>query len=288
MSPPANTYALITGASSGIGTEIARSLARRGYNLVITARREGPLVSLAEELSSEYGVQVKVIISDLSARDGAYALRKAVTAVRVAPEVVVLNAGVALTGSVETIAAQEERVQAMLALNVASTTLLAHSYGTDLAAQGFGRIVLISSVTASVGVRSAAAYAASKAYIRHLGRSMRADLSPKGVAMTCIFPGATDTNFAATGEMESALIFRALGARILGAVLQASDVAEVVAARIDSGRSGEVTPGVLNKAVMVTGGLIPGLGDFVGDTAFEDPPAWFPQSFLQPLPSPHS
>lgn len=280
MSPPGETYALITGASSGIGAEIARSLAQRGYNLVVTARRKGPLTSLAEELSSAHGISVEVITSDLSSQHGASNLRKAVAAIQVAPEVVVLNAGIAMTGTVEHVAARGDSLHSMLDLNVVSTTLLAHSYAADHAARGFGRIVLVSSVTAGVGVRGAAAYAASKAYVRHLGRSMRQDLDRKGVAVTCVLPGAVDTNFAATGEMEDAFVFRAPGARLLGVVFQARDVADLIARRIDGGFSGEVVPGVLNNAVVMIGTLIPRLGDFVGGLAFEEPPDWFPKSLL--------
>lgn len=202
-------WALVTGASGGLGSEFATALAGRGMNLVLAARRTAPMEQLASTLRDRYGVEVRVEGVDLGRPDSAAALLERLDAQGVAVDVLINNAGFGLHG--DFVDQAPERVQAMLELNVSSLTALTHACAARMVARGVapgrgrGRILLVASLTAYQPVPSYAAYAASKAYVRSFGEALHAELAPRGVTVTVLSPGLMDTGFlSAAGQAPNA------------------------------------------------------------------------------------
>lgn len=188
--------ALVTGASSGIGEAIAVSLARRKYDLVLTARREDRLRALAERLTSDHGVAVHVLPLDLGVRGGAQALYDRVVAERREVSVLVNNAGFGIYELHWE--ADPDRVEEMLELNVLALTRLTHLFVRDMVARGQGgRVLQVASIGAFQPSPYYAAYAASKSYVLQFGEALHAELRARrtGVTVTTTCPGITTSEF---------------------------------------------------------------------------------------------
>lgn len=201
--PIARPWALVTGASGGLGAEFASALAARGMNLVLVARRAETMALLASALGAHHGVEVRVEGVDLGRSEAGTALLERLDAAGIAVDVLINNAGVGLHG--DFVDQAPERVRAMLELNVTSLTALTHACAARMAARGRGRVLLVASLTAYQPVPSYAAYAASKAYVRSFGEALHAELAPRGVTVTVLSPGLMDTGFlAAAGQAPTA------------------------------------------------------------------------------------
>ena len=197
MPQPQNPWALVTGASSGLGVELARGLAARRYNLALTARTEAPMNRLADDIRQAHGVQVVVEPLDLSVPDSANALARRLDERAIDPAVLVNNAGFGLSSRF----ADHDplHLRAMLQLNVVSLTELSHVFGRRMAARGSGHILLVASLAAYQPDPLLAAYGASKAYVLSLGEALHVEFAPK-VGVTVLSPGLMDTGFnAASG-----------------------------------------------------------------------------------------
>lgn len=181
--------ALITGASSGIGEALAQKFAAEGYDLVITARREDKLQQLAQSLSAD--VDVKIVVCDLGAIDGAESLIAGVEELGVTIDILVNNAGVAHTGLVQEM--DDATVDNMILLNMKSLTTLTRYFATAMVSKGAGRILNVSSVAAFQPVPSMTIYAATKAYVLSLTEGISEELKGKGVYITALCPGLTKT-----------------------------------------------------------------------------------------------
>lgn len=187
----ANAFALVTGASSGIGYELARELASRGYDVVVASggRR---LHGAAEELR-EFGTEITEIQADLATRQGVDVLWGAVEADSRPLDVACLNAGVGVGGLFwETDLAAELN---MVELNCAGTVQLAKYVVRQMAGQGRGKILFSSSIAGEMVAPREAVYAASKAFVLSFAHSLRHELSEKGVSVTALQPGPTNTDF---------------------------------------------------------------------------------------------
>lgn len=182
-------WALVTGASSGIGREFARQLASDGVHLVIAARRKDRLDELAEELSSRHGVDVRAVRADLSTDDGIDAIEKAVADVDLA--IVINNAGAAHPGAFLN-STTEDQLQ-VIRLNVTTPAQLAHRLGERLVGRGRGAMIFVGSTSAFAGVPMLANYAATKAFIGTLAEGLHAEWKPKGVDAMVVHPGPTRT-----------------------------------------------------------------------------------------------
>lgn len=184
------TTALVTGASSGIGTTYARRLAARGHDLVLVARATDRLNTLASELRDSHGVSVEVITADLT---DASQLETVVERLRSDPviDILVNNAGAALVGDFAT--AEPDKMQTLLKLNVVAPTLLASAVVDKMVARGNGSIINIASVLALLPEYSHGIYAATKAYVLTLSQSLAAEVSTKGVHVQAVLPAATRT-----------------------------------------------------------------------------------------------
>jgi short-subunit dehydrogenase len=249
MTTLTGTTALVTGASGGIGAAIARDLARRGADLVLTARSEAPMRRLADDLATGCGVRVAVEPADL-ARPGAVAdLVGRLDARGLAPRIVVANAGFGLAG--DFVAQDAERIAAMLQVNIASLTDLAHLYARRFAAAGDGYLLLVASLAACQPDPGLAAYGASKAYVLALGEALHVELAPKGVGVTVLSPGLVDTGFNAVADYHPPAAARV-------SVLPAERVARIGVEALLARRA-SVVAGGLNRVAAVLSRLTPRL-----------------------------
>ncbi len=186
-------WALITGASSGIGAAFARKLSALGMHLVLTARREDLMRELAEELDTRHGTRTEVIATDLSQTDSPRALVDEIERRGIAIELLVNNAGFAVVSDVEHV--DVERVQAMLRLNVGTVTELTHRLLGPMLARGHGAVINVSSVAGFQPVAYMGAYAASKAFVLHFSEALWSEVRDQGVTVMALCPGATRTSF---------------------------------------------------------------------------------------------
>jgi short-subunit dehydrogenase len=183
------TTALITGASSGIGESLARLLAGKQYDLVISARRADRLAALAEELGSQ--VTVTCVEADLSTEAGVDHLLKELSNKDIEIEVLVNNAGVSHQGPIQDL--EPGQVNAMVSLNIVALTRLTHALLPGMVKRGSGKIMNVSSVAAFQPVPSASVYAASKAFVLSLTEALSEDLKGTGVTASALCPGLTQT-----------------------------------------------------------------------------------------------
>jgi len=201
-------YALVTGASRGIGRAIAVELARHGLPLILVARDMDKLITLAYEIESYYGVRVNVLQADLSQPHAAKQVYDTTTDWGMHVDVLVNNAGVCTQGSM--VSQDLDDLDQMVQINVGSVTKLSSLYGQDMKNRRRGRILFISSVAgASPAVPSAAGYAATKAYEKSFALSIGRELEKFGVGVTTCLPGAVrGTAFSSRSQMEEALCFK--------------------------------------------------------------------------------
>ena len=195
---------LITGASSGIGLELAHVYAENGYNLFLTARRENNLMELKKSIEEKHKVTVGYFPLDLSEPGSAEILHEKTKALNLAFEIVINNAGFGIHG--EFIETDIKRNEMMLNLNILSLTKLCHSYGKDLVKQGGGHIVNIASTAAFQPVPYLAAYSATKSYVLNFSEALAYELKPKNVFVTTICPGATVSEFGQTAGFKEGKI----------------------------------------------------------------------------------
>ena len=192
MNGPNAPWALVTGASSGLGVELARALAARGNNLVLTARSEAPMQDLATQLKQRHDVEVVVEPADLGAPGSASRLQQRLDGRGIAPDVLINNAGFGLSGAF--VEQELDRLRTMLQLDIVSLTELTHVFGRQMAARGSGRILMIASMASYSPCPGLSAYAAAKAYVLSLGEALNVELGPK-VGVTVLSPGLMDTGF---------------------------------------------------------------------------------------------
>ena len=205
--------ALVTGASSGIGADLARELARCGANLVLVARRADRLEALAREISAT-GVTAEPAPCDLADA----AARAALAARYPNVDVLVNNAGLGVFGLFEE--AAWDRLDDMLNIDIVALTHLTHLFAKTMTVKGRGRIMLVASTAAFQPVPMYAAYAAAKAYVLSLGEALDVELKAKGVRVTTLCPGVTESEFFAVAGhqrskmMESSIMTSAAVAKI--------------------------------------------------------------------------
>lgn len=230
-------WAVVTGASSGIGREIARRLAEAGLHLVLVARREDALEQLAAELRALHGVETRVLGADL-ARDAAAGTVEAATR-DVDVGLLVAAAGFGTSGPF--LASTLEGEVEMLYVNCRAVMELSLLFGRRFAERGRGGLILMSSIVGFQGMPYAAHYAATKAYVQTLAEALRVEMAPHGVDVLASAPGPTHSGFAARAGMQ------------MGVALTPADVARPTLDAL--GRRSTVLPGLLSK--LLTYALVP-------------------------------
>ena len=232
-------WALVTGASDGIGRALAVHAAELGLNVLLVARRADRLEELAATLRRDHDVAVRVEPTDLG--DAAAVDQLIATTRSLDIGLVVLAAGFGTSGDfVETDRADE---LAMIDVNIRAVAALAHSFASRLAVRGRGGLVLVGSILGFQGVPRAANYAATKAYVQTLGEGLRAELAPRGVDVVVSAPGPVKTGFGTRADMR------------FSHAADARDVAVQTLAGL--GRTTTVWPGALAKVLHSSLSLLP-------------------------------
>lgn len=194
--------ALITGASAGIGREIARLHAARGGALVLVARREQALEELKREVEAAHGVAAHVIAADIGSADGVDALYAAVKERGLTVDLLVNNAGFGGHGLFHE--QDVDRMQAMVDLNVKSLMRLTHLVLGDMVARGSGRILNVGSTAGMIPGPLQATYHATKAFVNSFSQALAEEVRDKGVTVTVLAPGAVATEFFDVADMNGA------------------------------------------------------------------------------------
>lgn len=239
-------WALVTGASSGIGESIARELAARGCHLFLVARRESRLRDLAAELSGKHRIQVRLAAMDLSVPGAADALLAAIEGLPVS--VLVNNAGFAATGLFEAI--PRPTVTSMIDLNVKFLTELTQRMLPALKAHPRGAAILnVGSIAGYQGVINMAAYAATKAYVNNLTEGLNWELRDTNVHATCLAPGKTASEFFEVAGMSGTGMARS-------GLMSSEAVARQAVMALEKGKPAIVT-GWLNKLMVFSLRLSP-------------------------------
>lgn len=239
--------ALVTGACSGIGRSITRVLASKGHPVVMVSHREGPLFAEADALSAQ-GARVTPIVIDLARPEAANELFEATQARAIEVDLLVNNAGMFFFG--EAADASVARANQLLQLHVVTPSLLTTLVTRGMKARRRGRVMMVSSLSAWRDFPGIAYYGSSKKYLWGFSRSIRSELSPYGVTVTCLMPGA-----AATGLYDPNVVPVDLAKR-LGIMADPDDIArEGVAAMLRG--DAECMPGAFNKVAARVAAALP-------------------------------
>jgi short-subunit dehydrogenase len=195
------SYALITGASGGIGLCIARELAKRKINLLLVARSKNRLFDLCTELEKEFGIKTDYLSVDLSLPEAAVSVTTWLKAKSYQISILVNNAGYGIWGTVE--ATPVEQLNNMMQLNMNAVVNLCHALLPDLKKQPKAYILNVASTAAYQAVPTLSTYAATKSFVILFTRGLRVELKNTNVSVTCLSPGATSTNFVDRAGMEA-------------------------------------------------------------------------------------
>ena len=228
--------ALITGASAGIGRELARQFAAEKSNLVLVARRRERLEELAADLRRQHGIQVHVVAADLGQPDAPQAIVDTLAGDELTIDVLVNNAGFGILGPVAEL--DLSRQLEMVQVNVAALTHLTRLLLPGMLQRRRGGVLNVASTAGFQAGPFMAVYYATKAYVISFSEALADEVASSGVAVSCLCPGPTATEFAATAKMGSALMFR----------LQTMTAQEVAQAGYRGFRRGKllIVPGWLN------------------------------------------
>ncbi|GAC1318678.1 MAG: SDR family oxidoreductase [Acidimicrobiales bacterium] len=248
--PAADRTCLVTGASSGIGADIARQLAARGLGVTLVARREELLRSLADELTAAHGVRAEVIAADLAEEAPRAELAAEIERRGLTVDVLVNNAGFSTTGAVHL--GDHAREVAMLKLNVVAVADLCAIFLPGMVDRGRGAILNVASTAAFQPLPGQAGYAASKSFVLAYTHGLRGELKGTGVSATALCPGPVETGFV------EAAGFSTEEANTVPKFMWVSspDVARAAVEGVEKGRA-VVIPGAANRLTAAAGYLTP-------------------------------
>jgi uncharacterized protein len=247
--PTIDTTVLVTGASAGIGAELARELARRSYNVVLVARRAERMRELAEQLRLSHGVHADVEPCDVAVDA---ARRELVARLEQGERKVVGVCNNAGLGTVATLVeAGVEREQQVVRVNIEAVHHLTGAFLPRMVEDGAGAILNVASTAAFQPLPGFATYAASKAFVQSFSEAVHEELHGTGVSVTCLCPGFTHTEFGANAGARDKE--RRLPELLF---MEAPDVARAGVAAMIAGRRSAV-PGLTNRATMLGGRVIP-------------------------------
>jgi short-subunit dehydrogenase len=232
--------ALVTGGSGGIGLEIAKVLARKGFDIVLVSRKREALEAAAGQLEGKYAARVQVFAADLRRPDAPQAICDFLHNENIPIEVLVNNAGFGLGG--EFADTNLRRELDMIQVNIAALTHLTKLFLPAMIKRKSGRVLNVASTAAFQPGPLMAVYYATKAYVLSFSEAIAEELRDSGVTVTALCPGPTRTQFAASAQMTKSRLFSAFG------MADATDVAEFGVAAMMHGRRVAI-PGIKNKIV---------------------------------------
>jgi hypothetical protein len=228
--------ALVTGASSGLGVDFARELARRGCRLVLVARREELLKQLQAELQASHGITAIVMTVDLGDPEAPQMLYDTLKAQGIAVDILVNNAGFGLFGLELEI--PWDKTRQMLMLDIVALTHLTKLFARAMVKRGWGRMLQVASIGAYQPSPTYAAYSAAKSYVRSFSQALNFELRGSGVSSTVISPGITATEFLQVSGQKPTAYQRMM-------MMTSADVAAIGVKAMLKGRY-SVVPGFLN------------------------------------------
>jgi hypothetical protein len=240
-------YALVTGASSGLGVDFARELATRKCNLILVARRKERLQTIQQELSSQYGVDVHIFPLDLAAQDAPQHLYNKLKQEGRNVDILINNAGFGAYGPFLEI--PWEREQNMLELDILSVVHMCKLFVQDMIAQRSGYMLQIASIGAYQPTPTYASYSAAKSFVLYFSIALNQELRNTGVSCTVLSPGITATEFLEVSGQQRTLYQRMM-------MMQSTDVARI-GIRAMLKRKPEVVPGWLNSFSAILTRLFP-------------------------------
>jgi short-subunit dehydrogenase len=243
----ANQFALVTGASSGLGADFARQLAARGANLILVARRKDQLEAVAAEIAKNHKVSAQTIALDLAVPGAPQVLYDQLQQQGIRVDVLVNNAGFGVYGDFASV--PWEREKAMLDLDIITLTHMTKLFVQDMLARKSGYILQVASIGAYQPSPTYATYSAAKAYVLSMGEALSYELRHSGVSVTVISPGVTATEFLKVAGQSPSLYQRMM-------MMDSPSVARI---GIDSmlRRRPSVIPGFMNSLAAFSTRLIP-------------------------------
>jgi short-subunit dehydrogenase len=243
-----NKTALITGATSGIGYELAKIFAENGYHLFLVARSEDELQQTAEELKQQFNVSVETIPADLFRRESAFEIYDQLQSRNVEINVLVNDAGQGQYG--EFIETDINREIDIIQLNIISLVALTKQFLKDMVARGEGRILNLASIASKLPGPLQAVYHGTKAFVHSFTEAIREEVKDKGVVITSLLPGATDTDFFNKADMLDSKIVQET---------KLSDPAKVARDGYDALMNNDdmVVSGMKNKMQVAMGNVMP-------------------------------
>jgi uncharacterized protein len=200
-------WSLVTGASAGIGLELAKLLAQNGANLVLTARRTDRLQQLASDLAAQFKVKTEILSADLTRPEAPGEIFSATTQKGIEIELLINNAGFGAFGEAWEIPA--EKMLEMIQVNCAAVVHLTRLYMPPMVARGRGDILIVSSVAGFQAVPYNSVYAATKAFDLLFSQGVAEEASETGVHVCALCPGSTETEFQKLAQQPARMLRRA-------------------------------------------------------------------------------
>ena len=193
-------YALITGATSGIGRELAKLFAQDHYNLVIVARSQDELTQTATDLRQQYGIEVKTIAKDLFQREAPFEVYDEIRAQGIQIDALVNDAGQGQYG--EFVATDIQRELDIIQLNIGAYVIFTKLFLQEMVARNEGKILQVSSIGGELPGPLQAVYHGTKAFVTSFTEAVREEIKDTNIKMTLLEPGVTDTDFFRKADME--------------------------------------------------------------------------------------
>ena len=240
--------ALVTGGSGGIGLELAKVLARNGFDLVLVARKRDTLEAAASQLEGKFDVKARVFAADLRRPEAPQAIFDFLQNENIPIEVLVNNAGFGLGGEFADTKLQRELE--MIQVNIAALTALTKLFLPPMIKRGSGRVLNVASTAAFQPGPLMAVYYATKAYVLSFSEALSEELRNTNVTVTALCPGPTHTDFADTAEMSSSRLFNSFG------IADADDVAKYGFDAMMHGKRLAI-PGIKNKILAQANRIAP-------------------------------
>ena len=239
--------ALITGASSGIGYELAKLFATDKTDLLIVARNEKKLLEIKNEFEDQFKIDVFTVTADLSSNEGIQTVYDAVNTNKLIVSYLVNNAGFGDYGAF--IDRRMEKYKEMIQLNIVSLTELSYHFGKEMVKRGKGRILNVASMAGLQPDPNFAVYGATKAYVISISEAIHKEFENTGVSVTVLSPGATASNFMERADMNNAKLYAS-------GVMASLDVAMEGYNGMMKGKL-HVIPGFKNKILGFFSGIMP-------------------------------